>query len=237
MDARPASDAGPGSDAIASADGGGGADARPPGDAGPRTCETVTADLRAERETASVCARSSECAVRTHPTCPEGGCFAYYNAGYDLDAMMGYEAEWGALACREGAACRCAPPPETLACVGGHCGECGACEYTCAIDCVCARDACGCDLPICQTSCMDLVAAMQQAAEDVAGCTSDADCTTTTSPLCPELGCFIPHNREASLAHIQALVSQWDAASCRTAACRCIAEPPPVACRDGVCAF
>src|SRR5687767_3246990 len=65
-------------------DSGGGEMDSGPFDAGPRTCEGVESDLRAERAELAQCMRSSQCGVTGHGTCPEGGCYEFYATGEDL---------------------------------------------------------------------------------------------------------------------------------------------------------
>lgn len=107
---------------------------------------------------------------------------------------------------------------------GGPPPDCpGTCPYTCAIDCVCARDACGCDLELCASDCGGMLAAMQEEIAAAASCTEAADCTTTLSPLCADLGCHIAHDRDASLADLHALAEQYRDNACvdPMTACRC----------------
>ncbi|MCC7535129.1 MAG: hypothetical protein IT379_02880 [Deltaproteobacteria bacterium] len=234
-------DAGPDAAPDASADSGpdGGPDADT--DAGPpRTCDVVTEDLRFSREDAAYCETSYECASRLSPTCPEGACHVYFTTGYFLDEMMSYEDEYNALDCGEGTACRCPPPPDTFSCNDGVCGACPAtrslCPYTCAIDCECFVDACGCDQPFCVTeTCEQLQARIQAAVYDMSGCTADEECVVGSSPLCPEVGCYLAHHVGASPAQLNALVRAYQSQGCGGAVCACTPPPERAICNGGTC--
>lgn len=204
-------------------------------------CGAATAEIEAARaEAAAGCERGSQCASRYNSLCPDGGCFTHFYAGSDLSRLDAALDAYTDGSCGEGAVCSCAPPPEALACVDGSCTTCpSSCDYTCALDCTCYQDACGCDQPFCAdggtTSCETLRTRMQQARDDIATCTDDADCTVSASPLCPELGCYLVFNTRAAKGELNALVSAYTESNCPSAVCACTPPPESAVCVNGTC--
>jgi len=194
----------------------------------------------AREEAAAGCTRATECGSRYNPLCPDGGCHTHFYLGNDLSTLDAANTSYQDNQCGSGAVCDCLPPPEALACVDGACTECPqTCDYQCALDCVCYKDACGCDQPFCndgsQASCDALEARMVEAAADMATCTTDDDCVIDYSPLCPELGCHLAVNRHAPRGELQRLVDAYTQNQCSFAVCSCTPPPSDAVCNNGVC--
>ncbi|OIP29410.1 MAG: hypothetical protein AUK47_27505 [Deltaproteobacteria bacterium CG2_30_63_29] len=204
-------------------------------------CAQAKSALDSARDAAArTCERGSQCGTRYNSLCPEGGCYTHYVLGSDLSALDAAQSAYADANCGSGAVCDCAPAPEALACVGGHCETCPTqCPYTCNIDCNCYQDSCGCDQPFCDdgsaTSCAELETRMQQAYQDARACVSDNDCVVTNSPICPELGCYLTFNSHAALGEVSRAVSAYTAAGCHMAECMCTPPPEGSTCVDGLC--
>jgi hypothetical protein len=200
-----------------------------------RTTEWETARAAA----ASGCTRASECGTEYNTLCPTGGCYTHFKLGDDLSKVTAAAAAYKADSCDGGQTCRCAAPPEALACTDGQCEACpSTCEYTCAMNCTCYKDACGCDQPFCvdtDDKCTTLKTKMQEAAEDARTCVQDSDCVVSGSPICPEIGCHLAHNRFAAKGELNNLVSAYVAAGCHTAVCSCTPPPNKAVCNAGTC--
>ncbi len=204
-------------------------------------CDGIVTDIEAQRLAVGACERPSQCGSRYNPTCPDGGCYVHYNVASDLTALEAAETQYASESCGSGAVCDCAAPPEALSCDSGQCAPCPqTCSYTCALDCTCSKDACGCDIPVCAPSmaegnCAEADTRIAQARDDARACTQDSDCIIDTSPLCPQVGCYFPRNRNASRADLDALVGEYTSSGCPLLLCACAVPPTTAECVNGLC--
>lgn len=208
---------------------------------GGNVCDSIDTELEAQRLAAGACERPSQCGSRYNPTCPDGGCYVHYNVSSDLTALENAETQYSGEMCGSGAVCDCAAPPEALSCDSGQCAPCPqTCSYVCNLDCECSKDACGCDMPVCapsqaENNCDEADDRIAQARDDARGCTQDSDCIIDTSPLCPQVGCFFPRNRNASRADLDTLVAEYTGSGCPLLLCACAIPPTEAECVNGHC--
>ena len=203
----------------------------------PDVCTPALAQLLLEQSRVLGCERPSECGVRYTTTCLLAPCYHFYNLSSDLSAVRAAEEAW--RPCEE-VDCDCGPPAGALTCVDGSCSTCPLdCSYACDLNCECHVDACGCDQPWCQPTtpetCAETRDRISEAAADLRGCSTDADCFVDTSPLCPEVGCHFARNRNGHRGELDLLVEDYVGGGCNLQVCACTQPPTAAFCSEGLC--
>ncbi len=212
----------------------------PPGDTqdppDAMACGPLAAAYVAEAAVISTCTSGAQCEWVTHPVCGSG-CAVAVNATLDHTAL---EAAWQAFS---GAGCvpeeivpgccDLAPPGWGFGCAEG---KCTPCAYQCELNCECAKDASGCDLPECAaTSCTSLTAAVDGLVDANAGCSVDADCMRFEHPICGSIGCYQRAiSADAPLGALSTAAQAAQDAQCEPFHCGCDPKGEPL-CAAGTC--
>ena len=213
-------------------------DLPPPLDVPSSTCGELSVAYNAEAAALNECTQGSDCEWVTHPVCGSG-CAVAVNATADHTAL---EAAWQAFS-----TAGCVPDPIVPECCdlappmwgfGCAAGKCQPCNYKCALDCTCKKDASGCDLPECEnTGCSALTQAVEDAVSANDGCATNGDCMRFEHPICGTIGCYQRAvSQNAPLAQLSTLAQAAQDAGCEPFHCGCGPEGEPL-CVNGSCAL
>ena len=205
-------------------------------DEGPSCDELASLIGEAQR---ALAACDDTCEVAFNGLCGDvGGCYLLTASGADDTRLEALTTQYIEAGCPT-SDCDCAEAPP-VACVEGTCQEVEVprCPYTCALDCVCAVDEEGCDLPMCEELTCDMQAErLVELHGEIARCEDDQVCEATYNPLCGSAGgCYLLHPEGADLSELRSLERDFQEDSCVLVACACL-PAPPVACAMGTCAF
>ncbi len=177
-------------------------------------CAALMGQIAALKPTLTGCTPATGCKTLEYPICNTFGCFQTPMASdADSSALESLAKQASSAGC-DGFHCGCDQPKPAF-CLKGQCQQCP---------------------PDCAGTCDELTAALLSAAHAANWCSTDSECTTVSTGLCPvgDLPCGgLYVNSFASAETLQGLIGGYSVA-CGASFCKC-AVPGPAVCAKGKC--
>lgn len=203
----------------------------------PAVCAQLFDEYFAFADSLNVCDGPGQCTRIQSSICAKGkGCQGLLvSSQADWSALLAKANDYGAAGCTLiDDTCECpAPFDKGFGCASG---QCVACEYACDMDCVCKKDAAGCDIPECEVDqCQTLLGQITSYAQANDDCTVSSGCAAFQHPICGTFGCFsIGVAAQTDLEPLTTWANEAQALACDDFTCGCIEFSMP-ACLDGTC--